>query len=494
MNNDQILKLRKEFSEIAMQWKADAPATSLKDIFYPSTHLRALQLDRLIVIGMRGAGKSFWSSVLANSDLRQATAKKYPHLRYETIEAVRTLRWDDQRENDDLPEPETISNALNEGISPRLMWLALVLNVLRPDFAQNSISMDMPSGNWKSRFQWCTQDPERAFASLRLLNQLLEGKNKRVLVLTDGLDRMAPELRQSNDCLRGLFQFLLDQRKAKGLSFKAFVREDMTMREVANFPDASKLINEAIKLDWTREDLYALIWKKLGQHSLEFRKLVKTITNQSWEGGNQSAWMHKELEDPKETGMQAILRMLTTMYLGSNKKRGITYSWWFKHLADSKNRVSPRTFQHSFTTAICNKPEVGFFEQRTHVLMPADIQRGVQSASQDRVAELREGYHWIETALDAFRAQVVPVEWKKIEEIWSANQVQNKIADACKKFEVFIPWEDSQTGVNVSQRLRRVLEEIGVIEVRSDGTKIDIPDIYRVGYGIGKKGGVPPNA
>ena len=163
-------------------------------------------------------------------------------------------------------------------------------------------------------------------------------------------------------------------------------------------------------------------------------------------------------------------------------------------MADSKNRVSPRTFQHSFKTAISNEPEVGFFEQRTHILMPVDIQRGVQSASQDRVSELREDYHWIETALDAFRAQVVPVEWKKIEQIWSDNQVQNKIADACKKFKVFIPWEDSQIDVNISQRLRRVLEEIGVIEVRSDGTKIDIPDIYRVGYGIGKKGGVPPNA
>jgi hypothetical protein len=67
----------------------------------------------------------------------------------------------------------------------------------------------------------------------------------------------------------------LDARQLKGLRLKVFLREDMTnMPSVLSFPDASKLINEAVHLKWTREDIYALHWHKLAQGSRRLQSLL----------------------------------------------------------------------------------------------------------------------------------------------------------------------------------------------------------------------------
>src|SRR4029077_17369168 len=50
------------------------------EIFAPEQHAGALDPNVVIVLGARGAGKSFWAGVLGDNKTRQPSAEAYPNL------------------------------------------------------------------------------------------------------------------------------------------------------------------------------------------------------------------------------------------------------------------------------------------------------------------------------------------------------------------------------------------------------------------------------
>src|SRR5258708_6605255 len=58
---------------------------ALPEILTPPSHALALDPDYPIVVGARGAGKSFWASVFADDATRKAVAPFYPRLRLSDV-------------------------------------------------------------------------------------------------------------------------------------------------------------------------------------------------------------------------------------------------------------------------------------------------------------------------------------------------------------------------------------------------------------------------
>ena len=310
----------------------------------------------------------------------------------------------------------------------------------------------------------------------------------------DALDRMQEQLAQSVDYLRGLLQLLLDARQLKGLRLKVFLREDMTnMPSVLSFPDASKLINEAVHLKWTREDIYALHWHKLAQGSRRLQSLLSDAFGPPQLQLSDGYWHEVLIQSPPDAGkLTELLKLLAPPYMGSSPTKGHVYTWWYKHLADGKDRVSPRTFAASLKEALQAS-------QRPHsvsVLMPAGIQNGVRAASDARVEELKEDYFWVGTALAAFNDRSTPISVKEIYGVWSiglnGTPTPRLISEQCSAKNVLVPWDEGDRLTSNSQKLRDTLVELGILILRDDDTRLDMPDIYRLGYRIRKRGGVSP--
>ena len=55
------------------------------EIFTPERHAGALDPNVTVVLGARGAGKSFWAGVLGDDDTRAAAAEAYPRIGLENI-------------------------------------------------------------------------------------------------------------------------------------------------------------------------------------------------------------------------------------------------------------------------------------------------------------------------------------------------------------------------------------------------------------------------
>jgi hypothetical protein len=200
---------------------------------------------------------------------------------------------------------------------------------------------------------------------------------------------------------------------------------------------------------------------------------------------------------------QAVLHDMATRYMGTNRRRGRTYTWLPNHLADAKGQVSPRSFLIAVRDAQRETEAAGHAE----VLHWDGIKRGVQSASSVRVQELREDYPWIGTVLDPLNGQTVPCRSEEIEQRWQeAGTVQAIERDRAA---ILTP-DPSGTGDTDDERfylpphalaspsaessekaLLQELQRIGVIR-RVDDDRVDIPDLFRVVAAIGRRGGVRP--
>lgn len=495
LSNAEGVLLRAELLEVAQSWQPDDPPRRGADVFFPSAHIRALALDRPLVIGMRGAGKSFWSEVLTDDGLRSTVTRFVKG--YDKLVHVGSIRWDQGGAfSTRLPDSQVLTSILQNGMEPRLLWLTLILSELRSVCVQRGIGVGLPevSQGWGRVLSWARRHSDEIRQAFQQLNDTLVREGQVALVVMDALDRMAAQLAQSVDCLRGLLQLLLDARQLKGLRFKVFLREDMThMPSVLSFPDASKLINEAVHLHWTREDIYALHWHKLAQESLKFQRLIEQHFGPS--DGNSSGYWHPHLvqSPPVESFLTNLLKLLAPPYMGSAANKGHVYSWWYKHLADGKNRVSPRTFAASLRAALneSSKPAFG------HVLTPTGIKAGVRVASEARVQELKDDYFWVSTALAAFNDRLTPIPVQEIYGVWNGVGVEGVptprlIGEQCVAEHVFVPWDESDRLTSSSQKLRDTLVELGILILRDEDTRLDMPDIYRLGYRIRKRGGVPP--
>jgi hypothetical protein len=92
----------------------------LRSIFTPQSHEGALDPSREIVVGDRGVGKSFWSSVLKDDVARTAIAPVYMRLHLEKLNV--SLGFSEGIGRTEYPSARTLSSLLASSIAPDVIW------------------------------------------------------------------------------------------------------------------------------------------------------------------------------------------------------------------------------------------------------------------------------------------------------------------------------------------------------------------------------------
>src|SRR5438309_1728196 len=81
-------------------------------IFAPASHANALDPDRVLVIGNRGVGKTFWSAVLVHSAPRIKISTIYPRLKLSKLEAILGFHEDAGKDEGPAPSPAILQKLL----------------------------------------------------------------------------------------------------------------------------------------------------------------------------------------------------------------------------------------------------------------------------------------------------------------------------------------------------------------------------------------------
>ena len=456
--------------------------------YMPPSHARALEPDNTLVEGIRGAGKSFWWTALNSREHRRFIASAFPEARINENITISQGFGAGQLDPKSSPSKDVLSNLVKD-FEPRQIWRTVVAyHVHFPiPFPRN--------GNWAEKVQWVSDNPETYDEMLYSADQSRFNNEKSHVILFDALDRLADDWSHIRPLARSLFQVALDLRSCRSIRLKLFVRPDMIEdKEILAFADASKLLARKVSLAWRRLDLYALLFQCMGNaagEGAEFRKHCLQNFNLAWKRDKlSSAWILPRDLRMEEDIQKKIFHAIAgpTMASGvSGHKRGFPYTWLPNHLLDGREQVSPR----SFCAALRQAATQHVTDEWLYPLHFKAIQSGVQEASRIRVSEITtEDYPWVNDVMMPLRGKLtVPCLVGEIISIWEeVKMIQKLTLNPMQKDVVKLPPQHLDDGL---KGILQDLENLGLIQFLS-GDRIQMPDVYRIAFGLGRRGGVKP--
>jgi len=446
-------------------------------IFAPATHANALDPERVLVIGNRGVGKSFWSAVLVHTETRQKVAKIFPRLRLDRLEAVLGFYEDAGKHDGPAPSPLMLQSLMKVAAQPEQIWRGVLLKAL-----QTQIKIDVPS-SLRDTIVWAANNIEQVEAVLRNADRHFLDNGKTFLIVFDALDRLGRDWNSISALSEGMLRFALDVRGFRAIRAKIFMRTDQANDDsLFRFADASKIRSDSVKLVWQRAELFGLLYNQLLADKSS-NPALREIANQN----GRFDFTDRLLNDAEF--QEEVFYVIAGEYMGAGAKRGRTYSWLYDHLADAFGETSPRSFLTALERAANHRPSpVGT------AIDHYGIRAGVQDASEIRVTQLKEDYDWIDSVLIALEELEVPCDPDVFMRRWRERGTVEKIRANSKKSHTLLPLELERSRINSEGALLVALSNIGVVEFRTE-SRINMPDIFRVAARIKRRGGVrPPEA
>lgn len=454
--------------------------TSHAQTFLPlPSHTLALRPEMVVIRGGRGAGKSALFQLL--KELGPKVQQFFPS------ERIAEASWIDSFSDEGTTHPSVMtldSLAANQAsdASLRAFWLTHLLAVvynsdvlgaleLPKGFAAQVIARATEPQRWIS---WAEENVGPISASLDMAERALD---KRTLFATyDHLDRLG----QHDRGIRGRFvatllsMWLSLSNRYKKLRAKIFLRDDLFDAAERSFADASKLRPRSVSLEWSVEDLYRAAVRHLAapppgatESDAAMLAWLKNVPKLEWNPNKTFGLIPGPMP---EIVRQTFAKELAGELMGTGAKKGFTFRWIPNRLQDAKNRIVPRSMLNLLGFAAEHAKKKPLNRGR-RLLTPGDLANALPHVSKKRANEVAQEYPLV-GRLENLSGQHVLLE---------RALVVAKLAQ---------PITNEQAGLSRDGEL--VLEELvdlGVLSIREKG-KIDVPDIYRYGFNIKRKGGV----
>lgn len=442
------------------------------NLYIPPSHLKALRIETSVVIGGRGVGKSFWAAALSSAKLRSLVGLALPEFKDLQVGVGFS-----ESSSEDYPDADTFKSLLTATeVDAYDIWRAVIVRWVAKLLSEPDA---VPMSNWQVTITWVKNEPEA------VKGLMLKARANKGLIVFDALDRSSDNWQTMDDLVRGLLRSLLWLKSFSGLYGKVFLREDQADRTVFDFPDASKLKATQAELTWAKHDLHGLLWQRLinapNTHGEVWRKLLGQLaSNPKCE---ENIWMLPE-EMKRETSVQRkAFELIAGPWMGKDRRRGVPYIWTVSHLADCRGLASPRSFLAALEQAV--EDSNSRYPEHNYALHYESIKRGIQEASKIRVDEVAEDYPWVKSVLEVLEGLNVPIEFSEIKARWEEKFVDG--VDSIDNKQQLPAQHENQSWEGIQEDLQR----LGMLETKKDN-RIDMPDLYRVGFKLGRRGGVRP--
>jgi hypothetical protein len=443
-------------------------------IFAPLLHANALDSQRSLVVGNRGVGKSFWSSVLTHSETREAIAVQYPRQSLTHVRAVLGFHEDAGKDDGPAPSPELLSSLLRRGREPEEIWRGVLLRAV-----SDRLGEQLPA-SLSDIVDWRQADIERAEEAMRRADRSYVDAGETFLLVFDALDRLGRDWDTITPLTEGVLRLALDMRGYRAMKAKVFMRTDQSKDDTLfRFSDASKIRADSVKLVWHREELFGLMYKYLMQVPAVPEALCRMA------GTEDQDALENRLSNDQEW-QESLFYRIAGEFMGAGAKRGRTYTWIYDHLADAFGETSPRSFITAVQKAAVFRPH-----PQDTVIDHSGIRAGVQDASEVRVRQLKEDYDWIDDVLGALEGLEVPCEPTVFIKRWKDRGTIATIRAGSNSRRSLLPLELQNVRIDPEKALLNALNNIGVVEFRAE-KRINVPDIFRVEARIKRRGGVRP--
>lgn len=460
------------------------PLPTPERLFLPKSLARAVGRDELLVVGPAGSGKRFLSRLLASTSHRARLAALAPDARIDVETRVFAL---DVGSGDD---PAALVTRLADRTHSRLASLTILAT------AAGAIPADHTRA-WTARRAWVDAHADEIPQRLAEGDAALDAAGADLFVLVSGIEAACATRAAGRRSVDGLLTSLPELVRTYGLRHivpKLIVRDDLVdpTRHAGSAP-AGRVIARRCVLRWLLPDLHGLLWHLLTTHPehgelfrhLAFRHLVRASLGRSPLASLVPQALH-ELSVPEAWRLpseayfdadtqEALFHGLTGPFMGESARKGFPYKWLPTHLADAHGDISPRSFLSALATAVAHTTD--HHADHDHAIHFRSLHAGVHEASRIRVGEIAE-HPWVQPLMAALAGEVaVPFEFVDAEARW---QETGALTDA----------DVVAAEIDSADSARKRLVELGVWREMKTG-RIDMPDIFRLGFKLARRGGVP---
>lgn len=458
-----------------------AGESDLARVFLPlPRHALALRPDVVVLAGSRGAGKTALFDLLINM-----LGPEVPDFFGDP--AIPAAHWAAAfAESADHPQPGVLDQLVAQ-IDPvsddplRSFWAVHLLTrlvamrvpgaAMPPALGDAVRAAPGDPGAWLGGAQ---QHLAAVIAALDAVDRALEQERTYVFASYDHLDRLGALTATRNTrqrLVRSLLALWLSlSSRYRRLRAKIFLRPDLLEEAERAFPDASKLRARSISLEWDVSSLYMLAVRHLANRGPEVDLMVEWLAEKAkLELSPHPASAKFGLLPPSmgEDEQWTFATALAGEQMGSGPKKGYTYRWIPQRLKDGGGSIVPRSLLRLLGEAA--KQAQRRPRGKGPLIATEDLVGALAATSRARVTELGDEYPVVKR-LENLRGQTM---------LMARAEVTKLLATPTGTDDPF-----GTDGELIFNELHR----IGVLETRWDG-RVDVPDIYRYGYGIKRKGG-----
>ncbi len=219
-----------------------ADKAKLRDVFAPTGHSKALDPATTLVLGARGAGKSFWASVLYNNDTRQLASDLYPRLGLDRLRVEIGFSGVGRAGVSKAVIDQLVPPGQEKTVANRF-WQAIIasaaLTVTEPD--QKHVPKDM-----LERFA----DPEAWADTIAEVDDNLTERGETLLIVFDALDAISEDWARLSGLIDALMRSVWELRGFNAIRAKLFMRPDQLSELTLRFVELPKLRSGAAQLGW----------------------------------------------------------------------------------------------------------------------------------------------------------------------------------------------------------------------------------------------------
>ncbi len=463
----------------------------LKNFLPVDRYRNTLDIDTFLILGGRGVGKTEFFRLLGSPNGRKALVKnlkiKYLPPLEKTIWIAGYGRTKTREKN--FPAPKATEDYMKDKDRSdwRIFWIGLVLGVIfqqEKELSNHNWAQEIPEEirdcltNRLSLLSRWFPDARHNFESINYaldkLDEELLADDRWLFITYDELDRIVPSYLKLRDPIAELLAFWLDRwRRWERIRPKIFLRTDLFRQKFLGFPDASKLRGHQITLEWKTPLLYQLLVKRLANSGEEMNDYLQIVPDLIPSNSKKDEILGI-LPASDESRFELLMEKIVGVFMGENPRKGYTYNWIPNHLQDAKRSIAPRSFLKLFSLAAERRLEK--FDEKelpeNRLLEPSDLQGALMDTSQDRIKELtEEEYPWLEALRKELKDLTLLTEEEKFLYLLKNTD-----------------WNQEPPSLK-PQEILQYLEQLGIVEIRLD-RRINMPDIYRYGFEVKRKGGI----
>jgi len=311
--------------------------------------------------------------------------------------------------------------------------------------------------------------------ALDSLDERLESENQFIFVTYDEIDTLGGNRWDIVEAgTSGLVSFWATYaRRWQRIRAKIFLRTDLYDKYAkSGGADLAKLAAGRVDLFWSDRDLYGLLLKRLMNADDKFSNYMqeRDFSGISWHEDNVLGKI-PELRTWKDA--RPLVERMVGKYMGTNRQKGLVYSWLLAHIRDGLGRTFPRPFIRLFEEAAQQELHRSGTLRSPRLLHPSSLRRALDHVSTEHIRNSSDEWKWLELVKTKFSKDPL-VPWNSARKV--IGLLNKESAD------------DDRLPFDGREFLDHLLE-LGVLRKRTDG-RIDATDLFLAGLQLKRKGGV----